>query len=415
MYLSHQVRAGKTYLFLMESYYDRKTKKAKKRRLIAFGNEEKLKLNHPERYRQILEKYGSPKSARATAHKKALESLDADISNQTASVGGFLYLNLSLLILHPLWEKILNLDGFLSRIAVKESSGLASSAPGIAEYLTMLKLALPDRQDGPVQLSMQFLNTPMEGVSTSQCAETLSWLGARKIRIMEHLGQMLAKAKARKSNQLVCDSFEIAWDEMNDADVSAVMLSDENGLPVDFELWSKASPEIQSKSEAMKKFKSRHGEEIKRGDRSEMHQALRRCLRTLKGSFVLLAENDMNQELLEGHAATCVIALAMMRLIEMRLEEQGASLSPVDICGALSASWITAFSAPGGMRFLKSRRMVMNFTTKGRTGCVNQREDILLSALGLGKIGNVMVEADLREAFGVRSIALSKSQMDCMK
>ena len=86
MFLTIKKAGGGRYLYLMESVYDPETKKVKKKIIQNFGKSDEFIEKNPEKYAELVEKYGKSKEKFQTEKDSTISSFFSENITSTDDI-----------------------------------------------------------------------------------------------------------------------------------------------------------------------------------------------------------------------------------------------------------------------------------------------------------------------------------------
>ena len=203
-------KAGKgKYLYLLESVYDPETKKSKKKVIKNFGRYEEFIEKYPEKYAELVEKYGKSKEKFQTEKNDTINSFfSANITSTDDIVKNFNGLypqNLSHLILRRLWKEDLLMTRFFDHLREQKGLEFEYNASEIALYFAALKIVSPMSYLAGKEHSPRFLGDPMNGYTMDDIYRCLHFLSKYKDSIMKHLCKRVDEVVPREKSLLFYD------------------------------------------------------------------------------------------------------------------------------------------------------------------------------------------------------------------
>ena len=209
MFLTIKKAGGGRYLYLMESVYDPKTKKVKKKIIQNFGKSEEFIEKNPEKYAELVEKYGKSKEKFQTEKNTTINSFFSKNITSTDDIlknfNGLYPQNLSHLILRKLWKEDLLMTRFFNHLKEYEGLEFEYNVSDIALYFAALKIVSPMSYLAGKEHSPRFLGDPMSSYTTDDIYRCLHFLSKYKDSIMKHLCNRVGEVIPRKKSLLFYD------------------------------------------------------------------------------------------------------------------------------------------------------------------------------------------------------------------
>mgnify|MGYP002857421308 FL=1 len=188
MFVTRVHQGGQIYLVLMESFYDQKTGKHKKRIIKRFGNIKKIS---PEQEASLREQYREARDNLPQAKvQETLQQLKVATAASTGNRGFVPKLKLAHLMLRPLWEDELQLDYHLHNLAKRHGIGYDPAA--IASFLTTIKMVQPTSHlKAAHRQTNRYLGNAMGGASLDDVYRCLGFLAEHQESIMRHVAHRI--------------------------------------------------------------------------------------------------------------------------------------------------------------------------------------------------------------------------------
>ena len=209
MFLTIKKAGGGRYLYLMESVYDPETKKVKKKIIQNFGKSDEFIEKNPEKYAELVEKYGKSKEKFQTEKDSTISSFFSENITSTDDIlknfNGLYPQNLSHLILRKLWKDDLLMTRFFDHLKAQEGLEFEYNASDIALYFAALKIVSPMSYLAGKEHSPRFLGDPMSSYTTDDIYRCLHFLSKYKDSIMKHLSNRVGEVIPREKSLLFYD------------------------------------------------------------------------------------------------------------------------------------------------------------------------------------------------------------------
>ncbi|WP_406038146.1 IS1634 family transposase [Succinimonas sp.] len=209
MFLTIKKAGSGRYVYLLESVYDPKTKKSKKKVIKNFGRYEEFIEKHPDKYSELVEKYGKSKEKFQAEKDETINSFfSAHIATTDDILKNFKGLypqNLTHLMLRRVWKDDLLMTRFFDHLKEQEGLEFEYNASDIALYFAALKIVSPMSYLAGKERSPRFLGDPMSIYTTDDIYRCLRFLSKYKESIMKHLCSRVDKVAPREKSLLFYD------------------------------------------------------------------------------------------------------------------------------------------------------------------------------------------------------------------
>ncbi len=443
---------GIDYVSLTETCYEtvmkdgKPTKVRKFRTIKSLGSLAKLEAKNPGALERLKKQYESPITAKRLRVARAVDQMIAAPAPAVPAVSADaepITLNYGIWALKPVWDDWLGLRHLISRLQESDSK-LGFDVSRVLSYLAFVKIADPASRICAFEAQSLYLCGPLDGISSENVCESLSFIAEHKDRVMEYIHKRLTEDHGRKTEPVFC-SF-IGCDPKNpypgcvkpagtitegirkrqkdegmtaqecakfrpgddfltgsaaepqggapESDclrlpgtsaekrralpgVSVALVTDAMGIPVDFQVFSGAERGAAGLPEFPAAMKAKYGirnmvllsdgsgtasgllnkdltgfiaaQSLSGAGRLRACQAAQigEYFRVMKNGFPVRTENLPAGGHIRGHVTVCVLALIMLRLLQIRLSENSVSMSFADIRKAIAEAEITALSADG--------------------------------------------------------------------
>ena len=243
--------------------------------------------------------------------------------------------NYALCLLWPVWQKFLGLE---TRLSALRRTCMRTDTPleGTVFYLAALKVLDPDSCRHAWRIREHFFHNHVHGQHAKDVYRVLDFLCSEKTRVLAALGNALERA-VRESEEYAGEQAGRQADRTARLRFSsltgAILVTDARGIPVDVELApdSSDSPDSPGSPGAFA---------LPCGGAGTAHSfpELAAYFRRMSSSFPLKQAFATRRELWVGHLVLCALALAMLRVLQLRLEAQGWRLSFHKISAALQGA-----------------------------------------------------------------------------
>ena len=140
------------------------------------------------------------------------------------------------------------------------------------------------------------------------------------------------------------------------------------------------------------------------------------CFRIMKSEFDLRPMHVYTQPSVGGHVLICILALMIMRLLQLKLAQKKISMSPEQISKTLKEAEVAVANTSLGYTLLNLGRIHAQEDTKGRNRDIAPDPvDRLMLALDQEPLPASSTLADIRNKFGLRSLKLTELQIKWIK
>lgn len=201
--------SGYKYLYLMESRYNKKTKKSQKLIVKNFGNLDTFIKDHPDEYAELMEKYGNKKEKMKNAKEQTLNRfMDSNVNVDLSALQRLkrtMPQNYSHLVLRRLWKDELQMHKHFDYILSHEKSDIQFSPTEIALYFATLKITSPMSYLSGLEESPRYLGDPMAEYTTDDVYRCLHFLSEHKDSIMGHVNRKVDELVPREKSLLFFD------------------------------------------------------------------------------------------------------------------------------------------------------------------------------------------------------------------
>ena len=206
MYLSIRKAGGETYLYLMESVYDSKTKKCTKKIIERFGRLEDFKTDHPQEYEELVSKYGKKKEKFKAEREETFKKLfGKDEQSTLDKMNSLVPQNYSHLALRRLWKDELQMTKFFKYLVDHEGLAIEYDISSISLYYSALKLSNPMSYLAGLEESPRYLGDPMSEYRSDDVYRCLQLLAEHKDSIMRHVNTRIDELVPRKKSLIFYD------------------------------------------------------------------------------------------------------------------------------------------------------------------------------------------------------------------
>ena len=206
MYLSIRKAGGETYLYLMESVYDSKTKKCTKKIIERFGRLEDFKTDHPQEYEELVSKYGKKKEKFKAEREETFKKLfGKDEQSTLDKMKSLVPQNYSHLALRRLWKDELQMTKFFKYLVDHEGLAIEYDISSISLYYSALKLSNPMSYLAGLEESPRYLGDPMSEYRSDDVYRCLQLLAEHKDSIMRHVNTRIDELVPRKKSLIFYD------------------------------------------------------------------------------------------------------------------------------------------------------------------------------------------------------------------
>ena len=205
MYLSTRKAGGETYLYLMESVYDSKTKKCTKKIKERFGRFEEFKTNHPKEYEDLVNKYGKTKEKYKAERDETFKRLFGSEEITSKNIKSLIPQNYSHLALRKLWNDELQMSKYFKYLIDHNNLGIEYDISDISLYYSALKLSNPMSYLAGLEESPRYLGDPMSAYHSDDVYRCLQLLSEHKDSIMRHVNSRIDELVPRKRSLIFYD------------------------------------------------------------------------------------------------------------------------------------------------------------------------------------------------------------------
>ena len=195
MYLSKPKKRGVEYLCLIESTYDKETKKPKKIVIKNFGRYDVFLRDHPEELKELEEKYGNKKEKYKAEKEKIINDF-FNISDKAKYIANkkdkLIPLNTSFLFLKKIWDDDLLMPRLFYHLSQLKSHPKIEYNPSlISLYFSVLKIISPSSHKKGIEASPRFLGDPLDNVNQNDVYRCLKYLSDYKESILIHVNNKI--------------------------------------------------------------------------------------------------------------------------------------------------------------------------------------------------------------------------------
>ncbi len=446
MYLTTFKQNGKRYLRLMEAVYDEKAKVWRKKTVKSFGNIDKFMAEHPEEYQALREKYSTREKTRAEQQEglKRLMTQTPEDHPVLTGTRGLLTLNLSYLMLRRLWDDDLGLGALFSELQECSHPGADLDISAVTLMLSMLKLTDPVASRFALSAADSYLGNPLDGKGVTALYRCLRFVGENKDAILSHVRGRLSLMFGCKYKVLLCSrtnsGLEFSPDQHRhnkSPKWSVALLTDENAIPVGFEVISDRAADREIE-EAFAKLKAGWpaGSVIVAAESSPDWDAAANELNAAGISDFLYSRMSSiedhfavsacccavrplplgNRKCVEGHIAVCVLSLMLRRIIEMRLESSSVPQLPWDaVLECFKEANVLVYPGRTGINYLRmSPYENWEDPLTGKDWCLPDCADELNKILGNREYNAMSTPEEVGEVYGQREVRLTEWQEKCV-
>ena len=189
MFLSKQTKNNVTYLYLIESSYDKELHQRRKKIVKSFGAYDVFAKNHPEELKKLEEEYGSKKIKAQEVKQKSIDEFFhiGEPEKLNEAIGRLYPQYISHLILRKIWDEDLLMSRHFAYLKQRSANPVEFNVSNIALYFACLKIINPCSYLRGLELSPRFLGDPMDNVSTDDVYRCLHYLSEHKEQILRHI------------------------------------------------------------------------------------------------------------------------------------------------------------------------------------------------------------------------------------
>lgn len=205
MYLSTRKAGGATYLYLMESVYDSKSKKCKKEIKERFGRFEEFKANHPKEYEDLVNKYGRTKEKYKADRDETFKKLFGNENITSETIKSLIPQNYSHLALRKVWNEELQMPKYFKYLVDHNNLAIEYDISNISLYYCALKLSNPMSYLAGLEESPRYLGDPMSVCHSDDVYRCLQLLAEHKDSIMRHVNSRIDDLVPRKKSLIFYD------------------------------------------------------------------------------------------------------------------------------------------------------------------------------------------------------------------
>lgn len=386
-------KTGAVYLYLMEVLSDKNADGRTVHRNIkirSFGNEEKFRAEHPEEYHRLIEEY-SRQGSRPVISRQKSSTLAGALEDLSSP--GFLSVNgcaptfsYALQVLRPFWNEL----GIEPKLAyLRRRRAIGFRLEDVVFYLASLRIIDRASALDPEEARYRFLGTYADCSSESDLISALDTVSESGSRIMRQLRDK-SQSPAKGVKILFLDlsiRTESPCGTAGETELfpglrchratllptlGAALAIDGRCMPMGFELydWSRegfeaALPAVRelasdcgasefvyagdSRSPAVsERFLHSSGFDVSvsssPGD-AERHAA--ELFRSMAESFCIRQGGIPEPRQVHGHVTLSVVAMYMLRLLQVRLSKDGVSMGAEEISAALMDAGVAILAREG--------------------------------------------------------------------
>ncbi len=395
MYIS-VARSGKdkknAYVKVMEAYYADGRKKA--RVIKNLGRLDDLLAQNPHALEELKTLYKEKAEApKAALHEERLNYV-ADLLQRSGEAPSALdYVPFPLLqyghyALRSLWETDLGLAWKLNYLQKTSGPQYQFSLNDAALFMAGLRVMDPHSSLFSFYSKDDFLGDPLRNISLDNCCDTLIFLKENKDKIVSWCSKKLKEKFGTRSASLIflkaadaCLDKPLA-DEEKDCgqdgftkrvqpeagelhsefweagagiclpSASIALAVDQDGFPMDFEVFSDKGSRFKTMKQAVQKLKDRHPIENAAAASGSGPDPASQPAKTAV-CFRMMAACGMQPmdvhtpEHIQGHLTVCLLAVLLLQLLQQRLRAQGTRLSVPEICRSLAEAAIAPIGRVG--------------------------------------------------------------------
>ena len=266
---------GLQYVSIRESYWDPVRKKYSSRTIENFGRLDLLEKENPNILDDLKRRLESYKTARAEEKQNELKQR-VDSALQCSPSGADRYadnpvINIGGCVLRQIWNK-LRLQRKLRDL--QATAGVAFNLPAAAFFLTATRALLPDSKLGQWTQRKRFLCGARD-LALNHVYHALDVLVEYRDDLIRYLNKQIESCCGRAVSAVFYDvttyyfesqdadtlrKFGFSKDnKVNQVQVVMGLLIDENGIPLDYELYPGNTSEFSTMVPVLKKLKQEHG------------------------------------------------------------------------------------------------------------------------------------------------------------
>ena len=275
MIVALQKVKGVTYVYLRESYWDPVRKKTTSRNIKSFGRLDHLEAKNPNFLRELEEEIARNKDAREAERIEAISTRARDIKVSLTQGSDSGSDNLSTMlgpyVLKRVWDK-LSMPRKLR--AIQSETNLRFDLPSCAWFLTAARILMPDSKLEQWQQANQLMSSGSK-FKLHHLYRTLDILTQRKDQLVTYLNRQIARKYGRTPSIVLYDVTTYFFDsqdagelrnfgfsednKVNQVQVVMGLLIDQNGIPIDYELFSGNQNEFGTMLPFLLKLREKYG------------------------------------------------------------------------------------------------------------------------------------------------------------
>lgn len=265
---------GKTYVYIRESFWDPVRKKYSSRNVKSYGNLEDLLKQNPHFLEDLEKEMAALRSDRLSNKERkvaelakcvkmdVLRGLNAQADNRCTMLGAY--------VIKRLWDKLA-----LSRKLrdLQKTTNFSVDIPKAAFFMTAARCLMPDSKLAQWKKRCQILSGAQE-LKLQDLYRSLDFLQDHKEALLAYLNRKVSQAYQREITVALYDvttyffesqdadtlrNFGFSKDnKVNQVQVVMGLLIDQNGVPIDYELFPGNQNEFGTMLPILKKLKSRY-------------------------------------------------------------------------------------------------------------------------------------------------------------